>query len=179
MKKLSIIVLLVFLMTFMAACSAGPDSSTEDGSGEGTATEQGETGEGTEETEERVLNPISADQIKDGVYEIDVDSSSSMFRVVKCELTVENGEMNAVMTMSGQGYGKLYMGTGEEALKDSEDTYIPFVLDEEGAKTFTVPVEALDKEIDCAAWSIKKEQWYDRILVFKADTIPADALNSK
>lgn len=120
--------------------------------------------------------PIYAGGIADGTYEIEVDSSSSMFKVVKCELTVENGAMSAVMTLSGQGYGMLYMGTGEEALAAGEDAYIPFELDSEGAKTFTVPVEALDLEVDCAAWSIKKEQWYDRVLVFESDLIPAEAL---
>lgn len=122
------------------------------------------------------LTPLYANQIKDGSYEITVESSSSMFRVVKCTLNVENGEMSAEMTMSGKGYGKLYMGTGEDALKDTESSYIPFVLNENEQKTFTVPVEALNKETDCAAWSIKKEKWYDRKLVFKADELPDDAM---
>lgn len=120
--------------------------------------------------------PINADQIQDGTYEITVDSSSSMFNVVKCELTVENGAMSAVMTMSGQGYGMVFMGTGEQALAASEDQYIQAGQDADGAKTFTVPVEALNTDIDCAAWSINKEQWYDRVLVFRSDNIPADSL---
>lgn len=126
--------------------------------------------------EEDPLVPIPASQIADGTYEITVDSSASMFRVVRCVLTVEGDTMTATMTMSGQGYGFVYMGTGEEALQDTEDTYIPFVLDSEGAKTFTVPIEALDQETDCAAWSIRKEKWYDRVLVFESDQLPAEAL---
>ena len=43
------------------------------------------------------------------------------------------------------------------------------------AKTFTVPIEALDQETDCAAWSIRKEKWYDRVLVFESAQIPAEA----
>lgn len=101
-----------------------------------------------------------------------------MFRVVDARLTVDDGAMWAVLTMSGQGYGMLYMGTGEEALSDSEDAYIPFVLDEEGSKTFTVPVAALNQEIDCDAWSVKKT-WYDRVLVFASDGIPADAITGE
>jgi len=120
--------------------------------------------------------PVYASIIAEGSYDIEVDSSSSMFRPVKAVLTVENGVMNVCMTMSGQGYGLLYMGTGEEALTASEDAYIPFVLDEEGAKTFTVPVDALNVDTDCAAWSIRKEKWYDRVLVFESDLIPADAI---
>lgn len=120
--------------------------------------------------------PVYANMIAEGSYDIEVDSSSSMFRPVKAVLTVENGVMNVCMTMSGQGYGFLYMGTGEEALTASEDAYIPFVLDEEGAKTFTVPVDALNVDTDCAAWSIRKEKWYDRVLVFQSDLIPAAAI---
>ena len=109
--------------------------------------------------------------LADGEYSISVDSSSSMFKVVDCKLTVANGEMTAVMTLSGTGYGKLFMGTGEEAANADESAYIPFVEDAEGKYTYTVPVAALDTPIQCAAWSIKKSEWYDRDLVFKSDSI--------
>ena len=67
------------------------------------------------------------------------------------------------------------MGTGEEAEKADEADYIP--AEESGdVVEFTVPVEALDKEIDCAAFSKRKEQWYDRKLVFRADSLPVEAL---
>lgn len=120
---------------------------------------------------------IEGSQIKDGTYEIEVDSSSKMFRIVKCELTVKDGNMTAVMTMSGDGYLKLYMGTGEEAVKASEEEYIPFEQDSEGRQTYEVPVEALDKGIECTAWSKKKEKWYDRTLVFRASSLPQEAIN--
>ncbi len=122
------------------------------------------------------LIPIYANRIVEGTYAIEVLSSSSMFRVVDAQLTVKNGAMTCVMTMSGQGYGKLYMGTGEQALADTEDHTIPSVINAEGAVTFEVPVEALDFNIDCAAWSIKKESWYDRVLVFQSALIPAEAI---
>ena len=119
--------------------------------------------------------PVYADSIKDGVYSIKVDSSSSMFSIEECELTVADGKMTAVMTMGGTGYLYLYMGTGEEAVAATEEDYIPFVENEEGAHTFEVPVEALDMGVDCAAFSKKKEKWYDRTLVFRADSLPQDA----
>jgi hypothetical protein len=49
------------------------------------------------------------------------------------------------------------------------------VLTEAGAKVFTVSVEALNLELDCAAWSIRKEKWYDRTLVFESAQLPAEA----
>lgn len=119
--------------------------------------------------------PVYAESIKDGVYSIKVDSSSSMFSIEECELTVADGKMTAVMTMGGTGYLYLYMGTGEEAVAATEEDYIPFVENEEGAHTFEVPVEALDTGVDCAAFSKKKEKWYDRTLVFRADSLPQDA----
>lgn len=130
------------------------------------------------QTEEPLL-PIYASELNDGVYEIEVESSSSMFRVVNCQLIVENNTLNAVMTMSGKGYGKIYAGTIDEALAAADEDCIGFVLNENGEKTFTVPVEALDKELKYAAWSIKKEKWYDRTLVFKSNQLPQTAFSSE
>ena len=138
--------------------------------------------EATEETAEQQsvgtegMTPVLASELRDGVYQIQVDSSSSMFRIEACELTVKDGSMTADMKMGGTGYLKLYMGTGEEAAKAPEEKMIPFEETADGSHHFTIPVEALDKELDCAAFSKKKEKWYDRVLVFRADSLPADAL---
>lgn len=140
-----------------------------------------ETVAATEETAEQQsvgtegMTPVLASELRDGVYQIQVDSSSSMFRIEACELTVKDGSMTADMKMGGTGYLKLYMGTGEEAAKAPEEKMIPFEEAADGSHHFTVPVEALDKELDCAAFSKKKEKWYDRELVFEASGIPADA----
>ena len=128
-----------------------------------------------EDVVEDWMQPINGNQIQDGVYDIKVDSSSSMFNILDCQLLVKDGNMTAVMTMSGTGYLYLYMGTGEEAVQASEDTYIPYKENAEGAHTYTVPVEALDKGIACAAFSKNKEKWYDRTLVFRADSLPTGA----
>lgn len=122
--------------------------------------------------------PVYADALVDGSYEVAVDSSSSMFKVTACKLTVKDGAMTAVMTMGGTGYLKVFMGTGEQAASASEDACISFVENEQGEHTFTVPVEALDAGIECAAYSKKKEKWYDRVLVFRADSLPREAWGS-
>lgn len=121
------------------------------------------------------MTPVTADMLQDGTYEVTVDSSSSMFRIVQCELTVADGQMTAVMTMSGKGYRYLYLGTGEEACNAAEDAYLMPQEDAEGAHTYTVPVSALDERIDCAAFSDKKEKWYDRVILFRADSLPQAA----
>lgn len=121
------------------------------------------------------MEAVTAADIKDGEYSIEVDSSSDMFRITECMLTVADGKMTALMTMSGTGYLKLYMGTGEEAAKAPEDECIPYVETADGTHTFTVPVEALDQETACSAYSKRKEKWYDRTLVFRADSLPEEA----
>lgn len=119
--------------------------------------------------------PVYGESIKDGTYSVTVDSSSSMFQVTACELHVEQGRMTAAMTMGGTGYLYVYMGLGEEAVQASESDYIAFTENADGTHTFTVPVEALDMGIDCTAFSRKKQKWYDRVLVFRADSLPQDA----
>ena len=119
--------------------------------------------------------PVSASDLNDGTYTIKVDSSSSMFNVTDCQLTVADGKMTAVMTMGGTGYQYLFMGKGADA---EESGYIPFEETSDGANTFTVPVESLNTEIDCSAFSKKKEEWYDRTLVFRADSLPAEAFKN-
>jgi len=116
--------------------------------------------------------PIYGESLQDGVYPVAVDSSSSMFQVEACELTVKDGTMTAVLHMGGKGYLSVFLGTGAEA---SQDAAIPFEEDAAGNHTFTVPVEALDKGIACAAFSKNKEMWYDRTLVFRADSLPLEA----
>ena len=78
--------------------------------------------------------------------------------------------------MSGQGYSKLYMGSGKEASAADFSDYIGFSEDKEGAYTYTVPVEALDKALACAGFSKRKEQWYSRVILFHASSLPKDAL---
>ncbi len=141
--------------------------------------EENTTEENTENVTETKLEPVYGDQIKDGTYKIEVSSSSSMFRIIDAQLTVAGGEMSAVITLNGKGYEKLYMGTGEEALADTDDKCIYYIEDAEGKYTYEVPVAALNQDIDCAAWSIRKQSWYDRVLVFQSSMIPEDAITSK
>ena len=69
---------------------------------------------------EEGMVPVEAGALKDGVYPAEVDSSSSMFNITEAELTVADGKMTVRMTLSGSGYGKVFMGTGEDAEKADE-----------------------------------------------------------
>lgn len=123
------------------------------------------------------MEPVDGSAVRDGVYEVEAESSSSMFPITSCELTVENGEMTAVLYMGGTSYLYVYPGTALEAAAADEADYIPFVETADGVHTFTIPVEALDAGIPCAAYSKNKELWYDRTLLFRADSLPADAIS--
>ena len=120
--------------------------------------------------------PVYAENVKEGSYPVEVDSSSSMFRIVDAVLTVADGKMTAVITLGGKGYLKLYMGTGEQAVEADETAYVPFVENEEGAYTYEVTVEALNQELECTGFSKRKEKWYDHQILFVADSLPEGAL---
>jgi hypothetical protein len=167
MKKTLIILFASIICASFTACGAKAEPS----SGGQTPVES--------ENLEHILEPIYGNQIKDGIYKIEVSSSSSMFRIIDARLSVENGKMSAVLTLSGTGYEKLYMGTGEEALADTDDKCVYFTENSEGKYEYEIPVEALDCDIDCAAWSIRRQTWYDRVLVFESALIPKDAISER
>ena len=128
-----------------------------------------------EEVVEEGMIPVYPSELKDGTYEVEMKSSSSMFKVDRCELRVEDGTMQAVLYMTSQSYLYLYAGTAEEAAAADEKDYIPREDAGDGMGSYTLPVEALDTGISCAAFSRKKEKWYDRTLLFRADSLPQNA----
>ena len=152
---------------------------TTDGSGRDDGADSKTAGEGETVAPEAVVEdwmiPIPGSEVKDGEYNAEVKSSSSMFKITDCKLTVKNGTMTAVITMSGTGYSELYMGTGQEAVLADESAYIQAV-EQDGVCTFEIPVKALDEAIDCAAFSKRKEKWYDRKLAFLSSSLGTDAL---
>jgi len=129
----------------------------------------------SEDVVEDGMVPIYAASLADGTYPVTVDSSSPMFNVEACELTVRDGTMTARMHMGGTGYLKVYPGTAEQAANAAEADCVPFEEEAGGGHSFTIPVEALDCGVSCAAFSKKKALWYDRTLVFRADSLPAGA----
>ena len=112
-----------------------------------------------------------ADFPADGLYTIGVQSSSRMFNITKCVLHVWDGQMTAVITLAGNGYGYAYPGTAEKANAAPMDTWIPYVEDWDGAYTYAVPISALDEETAVAAYSKRYKKWYDRKLVFHSSTL--------
>lgn len=180
-KQIISLILALGLVLSLVACGekAAPAESSVSAEAstpaeDGKVASSGDMAEVIEVVEEG-MEPVYGTDLKDGTYSVTVDSSSPMFNITDCQLTVENGEMTAVMTMGGTGYLHIFMGTGAEAEQADESEYIPFVENAEGAHTFTVPVEALDMGIDCTAFSKRKEMWYDRTILFRVDSLPMEA----
>lgn len=114
---------------------------------------------------------LAAEAPADGLYSISVSTNSRMFNVTKCVLRVEDGRMYATVTMSGSGYGYLYPGTGAEADAAGKAEWSEYRVSEDDTHMFTVEVEALDKEIEWASYSIKYEKWYDRLVTLHSNTM--------
>lgn len=119
------------------------------------------------------MEPITGDNVADGTYDIRAESSSPFFKIESATITVKDGRMTAQITMRSSSYECVYMGAGREAAQAAAEDYIPF---DSKAMTFTVPVEALDADLDCAAFSSRRHKWYDRTIMLYAATLPEDAL---
>ena len=113
---------------------------------------------------------VSAAALNGGTYPIAVDCSSTMFKIESCELIVEADAMMAELTMGSDAFGYLFAGTAEEAAAADEARYIV-----PNGRKFAFSIDALDTDVPCAAWSRNKEQWYDRTLVFRSDSLPLAA----
>ena len=123
--------------------------------------------------------PVTAGQLNEGTYSVEVDVSSSMFKVTGCELTVKDGEMTATLYMKSEAYSYMFSGPVEDAAQAGLDALVPLREAEDGRVFFTLPVDALDAGYTCAAFSARKQLWYPRTLVFRADSLPLEAWKSE
>ena len=128
-----------------------------------------------EDVVEEGMVPVPGEMLLDGDYTVAADCSSSMFRIVEAVLHVSDGKLTATITMSGTSYLYVFPGTAAEAAAAEESAWIGYTEDSEGRFCFNIPVDALDAGISCAAYSRNKELWYDRTLLFRADSLPMEA----
>lgn len=109
-------------------------------------------------------------------YSTTVDSSSSMFNIVSCKMTSENGKVWADITLSGTSYTKLFIGTKEEAAGAEESQYIGYTENAEGQYVFRIPVSKLDEPLKVAAYSKKSCDWFDRELTFSSENLKIEKI---
>ncbi|WP_294412458.1 hypothetical protein [uncultured Ruminococcus sp.] len=184
-----IITLSLISMLVLASCGTKKDSSQQSSTSATTApqTTAATTAETTiEAATEHVtaaqnevgfegMTEVNINELNMGNYNVSVDSSSSMFKIAGCILHVSDHDMIADIIIDSKSYDALFMGTEDEAKNSAESDRITYITNEKEQSVFTVPVEALDKEIQCAALSAKKQEWYGRTLVFRADSLPDTA----
>lgn len=131
--------------------------------------------------------PAPSNVPSDGIYSTTAETGASMFKVVGVKLTVKNGKMSAIITLSGEGYDYLYMGTAADAATHTDnwikysgtDTY---TLGDETktGRTYTMPVSALDTPLTIASHSERQQKWYNRTITIssknlkKTGDIPAE-----
>ena len=117
------------------------------------------------------MTPVYPEDVEEGEYEPDVISDSRFFKIIRSELNNKDGRMEAVITISSTSYAYVFQGTAEQAAAADKSEWIA-ADEKDGYGSFALSVEALNKEIPCAAYSKKKQKWYDRNIVFLADSLP-------
>ncbi len=106
--------------------------------------------------------------IADGTYQVNAEAGGKMFRVTDCVMTVKNGQMTAAVTLSGQGYNRIYLGDVNNASDDEKNWILPDSLLAE-QYTFQIPVEKLDEVMTIAVHTTKSNKWDTRTLTFHSE----------
>lgn len=106
--------------------------------------------------------------IADGTYQVNAEAGGMMFRVTDCVMTVKNGQMTAAVTLSSQGYNRIYLGDVNSAPGDEKNWIFPDSLLAE-QYTFQIPVEKLDEVMTIAVHTTKSNKWDTRTLTFHSE----------
>ena len=116
-----------------------------------------------------IFSSVSAKRIiADGTYQVNAEAGGKMFRVTDCVMTVKNGQMTAAVTLSGQGYNRIYLGDVNNASDDEKNWILPDSLLAE-QYTFQIPVEKLDEVMTIAVHTTKSNKWDTRTLTFHSE----------
>ena len=180
-QNIALLLAALTLLGILTGCGdAAPSAASADSAPEDYTSLVAAASEMTEveDVVEDGMVPVYPDALKDGDYPVEMKSSSSMFKVDEAILHVENGQMQVSLVMSSEAYLSMYPGTALEAAEAASEEapgIAPLTELEDGRKAFVLPVEALDTGLSYASFSKKKEKWYDRTLLFRADSLPAEA----
>lgn len=122
----------------------------------------------------------SGDEVKDGTYIGNVEhtyGTKTMFKIIACKLVAKSGKVTATITLSSDGYDRLFLGSKEDALKADDSNLISYKVDGNGKYTYTFSLPGLNQEVKLAARSHryheagdKDKMWYDHTLKFTVDT---------
>lgn len=175
-RKIFTMIMMVIIMTAMTVAAFADPVVIEKKDGDGTQEQSVQRDRSLQDgTLIYSMTPVYPEDLKEGSYNVDVISSSQFFRITDAELINKAGRMSAVITISSTSYAYVYPGSAAEAAAADRSGWI--AADEStGYGRFTLDVEALNKEMPCAAYSKKKQKWYDRDIVFTAESLPEDSV---
>lgn len=120
--------------------------------------------------------PVYGRDVADGTYPVDVESACEQFQAVAAKLTAAGGVLSAELTLSGTDCIGLFLGSAEEAARAERTQWIVTRETVQGNTVCTLPVDALDRAIPCAFYSLAKGAWVDNQLLFDASALPGEAL---
>ena len=167
-------IMLLAMTCLLCTCLCLPAFADETASQVASSDEYG----GREAITAEGMVAVSGDEIENGTYSILVKTDTQMFNIIDCQLTVKDGSMSAVITLSSDGYQWVYMGTGQEAAAADASEYVEYVEDERGRYTYDIgEVPSLNTTISCCCYSKRREQWYDHDIIFVAGTLPNSVLS--
>ncbi len=177
MKKLFYGILTAALITGIFAGCSGKKAENS-GVTEEVTNQVADASEMTEveEVADDDMTPVKASELNEGTYEVTMRSSSSMFKVDHAELSVSKDALSVKLFMKSQAYSYMYEGTAKEAAE--ADVHIPLESEGDGG-SFTLNIDALDAPVEAAAFSVRKQKWYDRTLLFESSSLPAEAFREK
>ena len=122
------------------------------------------------------MTPVYPEDFDEGTYDAEALSSSQFFKITQARLTNSGGSIEAIIRISSTSYAYVYPGTAAEAAAADQSKWIP-ADESSGYGEFTLEVDALNREMPCAAYSKKKDKWYDRDIVFLAECLPQENLH--
>lgn len=119
--------------------------------------------------------PTETKDLKAGTWKVKSDTDNRMFYLypktgTKYSILTVKGEggkktMTATVTLTGEGYDYLYMGTALDAAKAPKTQWIKAKV-VNGYYTYTLPVSALDKNLTVSAHSRKLNRWFEHTIIF-------------
>lgn len=114
----------------------------------------------------------SSVKLADGTYKVKADTDNRMFYIFTnsknqklAYLKKKGGKMTVTITLTGQGYDYLYMGTTKEAAKAGKSKWTKF-KNISGYYTYTFTISKLDTKLQIAAHSKNRNKWYQHTIIF-------------
>lgn len=111
-------------------------------------------------------------KLADGTYKVKADTDDRMFYIYTnsknqklAYLKKKGDKMTVTITLTGQGYDYLYLGTTKEAAKAGKSKWTKF-KNISGYYTYTFSISKLDTKLQIASHSKNRNKWYQHTIIF-------------